>query len=329
MPRKDELEHYEQTEAQDILRLFEAARPSEEYRAPADFRLNVLRALSQKRGRHSPLVWLQDWATSSWVPAAAAALLVLSLGGNAWFVTQSLQTQNPTIQQTASLASGPSQSVQPAPVSAYAFQSGIVSTADLGALAATHPAIEEQVIAFGFATQPAPARSYFLGALYAEALAYLRSGDTGAASERWETIHKTVEPLAEPLAVYASRLQQLLTASTAMVAQEKSDLGVFMSLFESLYETYAGENAVQTLPLFRAGTWLTNMQLAAAAGDKVALRTPQTVAYFQQEMRRLEAPKGVLDALDQMQRVVDQKALTDRDVTALLRLVQKMQRLLG
>jgi hypothetical protein len=102
-----------------------------------------------------------------------------------------------------------------------------------------------------------------------------------------------------------------------------------MALFEPLYEDYAGERAAQTLPLFRAGTWLTNMRLAAAVGDKTALQTPATVRYFQNEMRRLEAPKGVLDALAHMGRVMEQDTLADRDVKKMLKLVKRVQELLG
>jgi hypothetical protein len=46
-------------------------------------------------------------------------------------------------------------------------------------------------------------------------------------------------------------------------------------------------------------------------------------------MRRLEAPKGVLDALAHMGRVMEQDTLADRDVKKMLKLVKRVQELLG
>jgi hypothetical protein len=206
----------------------------------------------------------------------------------------------------------------------------MVVSADLGALVAANSTVEEQMVAFGFASKPVPARSYFLGTLYAEALAYTRGGDPASAAGHWAAIRKEVEPMAQPLTVYARQMETLLRAPTEeQTADSATELVAFMALFEPLYEDYAGERAAQTLPLFRAGTWLTNMRLAAAVGDKTALQTPATVRYFQNEMRRLEAPKGVLDALAHMGRVMEQDTLADRDVKKMLKLVKRVQELLG
>jgi hypothetical protein len=197
-------------------------------------------------------------------------------------------------------------------------------------LVAANSTVEEQMVAFGFASKPVSARSYFLGTLYAEALAYTRGGDTASAAGHWAAIRKEVEPIAQPLTVYARQMETLLTApADEQTADSATELVAFMALFEPLYEDYAGERAAQTLPLFRAGTWLTNMRLAAAIGDKTALQTPATVRYFQNEMRRLEAPKGVLDAFAHMGRVVEQDTLADRDVKKMLKLVKRVQELLG
>jgi hypothetical protein len=46
-------------------------------------------------------------------------------------------------------------------------------------------------------------------------------------------------------------------------------------------------------------------------------------------MRRLEAPKGVLDAFAHMGLVVEQDTLADRDVKKMLKLVKRVQELLG
>ncbi|MDH3604790.1 MAG: hypothetical protein OEU26_34730 [Candidatus Tectomicrobia bacterium] len=326
MSGTDELEQYERTEAQDIMHLFKAAKPVDEVRAPPDFRLKLMRKIAERRERPRAFAWRRGWFQAAFVPALAA-LLVLSLGGNAWFMARTWWTPEPVVQQTASRHPAPSRQERPA--SAHDFQAKMIRSADLGALVAANSTVEEQMVAFGFAPKSVLARSYFLGTLYAEALAYTRSGDTEAAAGHWAAIRKEVEPITQPLAVYARQMETLLLASADDEATRTTELVAFMALFEPLYEDYASERAAQTLPLFWAGTWLTNMRLAAAIGDKAALQTPATVRYFQDEMLRLEAPKGVLNALSRMGRVVQQDTLADRDVKVMLKLVKRVQELLG
>jgi hypothetical protein len=285
-----------------------------------------MRKIAERRERPRPFAWATAWLQPAVVPALTA-LLVLSLGLNTWWTARTWWTPEPVVQQTASRPPAPSR--QEPPASAYDFQTNLIRNANLGALVDAHSTVEEQMVAYGFASKPAPARSYFLGTLYAEALAYARSGDTETATGRWVAIRKEVESIAKPLAVYTRHMETLLTAPADDQADSRAELMALMALFEPLYEDYAGAGAVQTLPLFRAGTWLTNARLAAAIGDKAALQTPATVRYFQDEMLRLEAPKGVLDALSRMGRVVEQDTLADGDVKVMLKLVQRVQELLG
>lgn len=51
MPRQDDLEQYEATEAQSLLHLFAAMRPPPAVQAPPDFRAKVLRQVEQRRAR--------------------------------------------------------------------------------------------------------------------------------------------------------------------------------------------------------------------------------------------------------------------------------------
>jgi hypothetical protein len=301
MSSTDALEHYERTEAQDVLRVFKAAQPGDEVRAPLDFRLKLMQKIVERRERPRAFAWTAGWWPSAVVPALTA-LLVLSLGINTWLAARAWWTPEPAVQQTASRPPVPARQERPA--SAHDFQANMVASADWGALVAAHSTVEDQMVAFGFASKPTPARSYFLGTLYAEALAYTRSGDTASAAGHWASIRKEVEPIAYPLAAYARQMETLLTAPADERGESTTELIAFMALFEPLYEDYVGERAAPALPLFRAGTWLTNMRLAAAIGDKTALQTPLAVRYFQDEMRRLEAPKGVLDAFSHMGRVV-------------------------
>jgi hypothetical protein len=101
----------------------------------------------------------------------------------------------------------------------------------------------------------------------------------------------------------------------------------FLALFEVLYTEDAKSVDAESLTLFRAGAWMENMKLAAAAGDKNALRQVTTAQYLRREMQSLHAPQGILDALEQISHIVDKPALTDGDVKEVLALAKQVQRL--
>src|SRR5918999_1151539 len=92
MARQDELERYEQTEAQDILRLFAALRSSQEIRAPAGFRTQLLRRVMHQETPRGLRRQLATLLTPVWVPSLTAAL-VLSLGANVWLGNYLLSTR--------------------------------------------------------------------------------------------------------------------------------------------------------------------------------------------------------------------------------------------
>lgn len=313
MSRQDELERYEQTEGQELIQLLGVSKSDEELRAPPDFRLNVLRKIEQQRTRPSAWSWTKiDWLPA-WAPAAAVALLVISLGVNAWLGAHMLG-------QPTQMAS----EVRPlqGPAHAYVFQKGIAADADLGALVSAQAMETEPMVAFGFESKPTPARrSFLLGTLYAEALAYVRSGDTETAQQRWQTMDDALADMHEPLISYRREMQSLI--------QQEERFAAFLPLFESFYEASAAREQDQTLPLFQAGAWLTNMRLAAAAGDVEGLRSGDAVAYFHREMIHLGAAKGVLDKLERLGELMAQDTLSAREVKTALKLVQKMQQLLG
>jgi hypothetical protein len=213
----------------------------------------------------------------------------------------------------------------PPPPHAYTFQEGMEQAQDLGTVVAANPVDMEPMSGYGFAAKPAPARAFHLGSTYAETLAYTRSGDTQTAAQHWSIIDKDLTQVLEPLATYMRQVRGRLAQPVASPAE----LGYTLALFEPLYEAYAERAADASLTLFRAGTWLTNMHLAAVTGDTDALRTPNAVQYFQVEMSRLQAPRGVLHALDRLQSILAQNELSQQDVKVVHQLVIKMQRLLG
>src|SRR5437868_4241458 len=130
MRRKDALERYEQTEAQDLIRLFQAVKPPEA-QPPPDFRARVLTQVEQRRTRHGLFGGIIPLLTPWWAPVLAVMLL-LSLSVNVWTGFWAFGQRSPDSQQAAGPVSNPLGREKP--LQAYTFQAGIHSTTDLGTL---------------------------------------------------------------------------------------------------------------------------------------------------------------------------------------------------
>jgi hypothetical protein len=206
----------------------------------------------------------------------------------------------------------------------HLFQSGIKTETSLGALAAAHPAFENRSVALGFAATP---EFYVIGALYAEALAFLHSGNVDVAAKRLVSIEKELRRVPGPssLANYVSNVRHVLESGQYQPVVLRDGL----ALFQPLCEEYARDQGTEQLTLFRVGAWLVDMRLTAAAGDKVLLQQGNRARYFLHEMQNLHAPQGVLDALGQLSHLVAKPQIADGDVQEVLRLVQKIQTILG
>lgn len=308
MSGQDKLERYEQTEARDLIRLLEMSRPQEELHAPPDFRLKVLSKIEKTPSRHGVFSWLNVAFAPGWAPALTAALLVLSLGVNIWLGARALGPGE--VRFVRSLAS------------AYTFQKDIRQDVDLGAVVAAQDAERgPQAHTYGFASKPAGQPSFWLGTLYAEALAYARSGELKAAAQRWQAMDQALPQTDEPLLSYRRNMQEWLQQKPPALEQFQN----LLPFFEPSFEFYAEHQADQTWPLFQAGAWVANMRLAAAAGDTSRLHQRHAVAYF---LARLDVPKGVEDRLGHLGDLMAQETLSEREVKTMDKLLEKMQQLL-
>ncbi|HSX82783.1 MAG TPA: hypothetical protein VLQ80_30010 [Candidatus Saccharimonadia bacterium] len=321
MRRKDALECYEQTEAQDLIRLFQAMKPPEVQLSPA-FRAKVLTRVEQRRARHGLLDGLAPLLTPWWAPVLAVMLL-LSLSVNVRMGLQTFGQRTPASQRSAGPVPDPLGRERL--LQAYTFQAGIHSATNLGTLVTAHAVADEPAVAFGFAATSERARLFRLGTRYAEALAYVHSSNLDAAAQRLAAMHEELVDAQGPsaLSYYINEMQQVLQSQqyTAEVLEK------FLALFEALYTEDARSVDTESLTLFRAGAWTENMKLAAAAGDKDALRQATTAQYFRREMQSLHAPQGVLDALEQIGHIVDKLKLTDMDAAEVLTLMKQVQQL--
>ena len=321
MRRKEALERYEQTEAQDLIRLFQAVRPPE-VPPPPDFRAKVLTRIEQRRARHGLLGGLTPLLTPWWAPALALMLL-LSLSVNVWTGLRTFGQRTPASQQAA----GPVLDLfgKERPLQAFIFQARMHSVTDLGTLVTAHAVTGAPAVEFGFAATSERVRFFRLGTSYAEALAYVHSGTLDAAAQRLAAMHEELVDIqgASALSHYLSEMEHLLQNRqyTTEVLEK------FLALFEVLYTEEAQSLGAESLTLFRTGAWVENMKLAAAASDKDALRQVTTAQYFRREMHNLHAPQGILDALEQISHIAAKPELTDRDITEVLILAKQVQRL--
>jgi hypothetical protein len=124
------------------------------------------------------------------------------------------------------------------------------------------------------------------------------------------------------LSQYLNTMQHVLTQQT----YDARTLAQFVALFEALYEAaYAQDPMADEVILFRAGAWLENLSLATAVGDKDVLQQTQRVKPLYGVLSRLEVPPTTRHALNQLNDLLTQPALTDQDVKAIRGLVGKIQ----
>ena len=102
MNPQDDLERYETTDVQDLLRLFGMVQPPPEGRVPATFRAQVLAQIAQRR---QPW-WRRFWLTPAWVPVLVGSL-VLSVALNVWWGTQAGDVLPPGVHRAPDVKSLP------------------------------------------------------------------------------------------------------------------------------------------------------------------------------------------------------------------------------
>lgn len=90
MTPPDELERYETTEAQDLVRLLRSLNPPQESPVPAAFRTQVLARLA---GQRQPW-WQRLWLAPAWAPVGVG-LLLLSVTLNVWWGVQTWEGHGP------------------------------------------------------------------------------------------------------------------------------------------------------------------------------------------------------------------------------------------
>jgi hypothetical protein len=207
------------------------------------------------------------------------------------------------------------------------FQSAIGTDGALGVLAKQNSVIGDPNVSFGFAEKSDEARFLVIGALYSEAIAYLKAGQYEPCAKRLGSIEKEFINLQVPVSLY-----NYVSKTRNLVELKKLDTATlqdFLSLFQPFFEDYAKGQSADKLTLFRTGTWLVDMGLAASAGNKALLKQTEKIEYFVNEMKRMDAPKGVIESLEAIRQISLKNEITDRDTETVVKMVRKIQTTLG
>ncbi len=211
--------------------------------------------------------------------------------------------------------------------SSSAAQSEIQGAGSLGKLALENSVLGDKGSEFGFAAKSPEAKFFLAGSFYSEALALTKSGDLAEAAKRMQAIEDMLVDVGAPTGLYTYtdtvRLHMLSKNGNAKV------VAGYLSVFQPLFADFARTQSQNKLTLFQAGAWLTDMGLSAAAGDTTLLRQKLYLERMEANMKRMDAPKGVQKALARIAEITAKSKLSERDTKSVLRLVKKIQSLLG
>lgn len=203
------------------------------------------------------------------------------------------------------------------------FQAGIQRETKLSELAETHLKSNGGETTYGFAAKSNEAKIFLIGTIYAESVAYFHSGDYDQAAKRLEAIEKQFitldvsEALFNYIAKVRNRIQRHEYSQEAMAD--------FLSCLQPFLEDYCNTKGQDELTLFRAGTWLVDMALSAAAGDTGRFRNSGKLDYFTRELQRMSAPQGVMQALAKIKKIMDKEKIGKRDTKKLLEQLKAIQ----
>ena len=212
-------------------------------------------------------------------------------------------------------------------LSSHGFQSAITTDKNLAKLAGETDFLGAESVSFGFGAKSPEARFFILGALYSQTLAYLNGGDIKSAAERLKAIEGEFIGLQAPTSLYnfVSKTRNMIERGD----YTREVINEFLILFQPFLEDYALASGKDMPLLLHAGSWLVDFGLAAAGRDEVMLRQSAKLRYLTEEMKRMDAPKGVVDSMQELAEITAKDEISDRDVKKILKLVQDIQTVLG
>jgi hypothetical protein len=309
----------------EIQRWFHALGPPPVGQVSPALRAQVRAQITQEQARLPLWTRLARLTVPAWTAVVAVGLL-LAVGVQVWRGLPWGQPPLPGAHQATPMALDVLGAARR--LHTYRFQVGLPHAATLGTLVAARPVLSAPPPAVGFTPQATRTAFVRMGVLFAEAVAALHGGAVEAASPRLDVLLQTLITVQAPptLTQYLRVMQTLLHSQP----YPGDALASFLSLFEPLYEDAYAQTSGEEVRLFRVGTWLENMVLAAAVSAPTALRQEgQAIAEVRRVLTLLQAPPEVLDTLAQIDQLLRQPTLTAEDVSTIHTLLQHLQQMLG
>lgn len=304
---------------------FQALGPPPVGQVSPALRAHVRARIAQEQARVPIWTWLTHRTVPAWTAVVAVGLLLV-VGMQLWRGLQQGQPSLPGAHQatpTALDVLGAARRLH-----TYRFQAGLPHAATLGTLIAARPVLSVPPPAVGFTPQATRTAYIRMGILFAEAVAALHGDAVEAAAPRLEVLLQTLTTVQAP-----PRLTQYLRVMQTLLHSQQypgDALASFFSLFEPLYEDAYAQIPGEEVRLFRVGTWVENMALAAAVAAPTALRQEgQAIAEVRRVLTLFQAPHEALDALAQIDHLLRQPTLTAEDVSTMHTLLQRIERMLG
>lgn len=206
-------------------------------------------------------------------------------------------------------------------------QAAIGRAANIGDAVLANSVLGKSAATMGFAEKSPEAKTFLTGALYAEALALTRDGQFEDAGKRLAALADLTADLKVSPALnnYLVRVNHLIMKK----AHDRAALLEMLSLAQPFLDQHLGGQSNDMRFLFQTGAWLSDYGMAASAGEYRFLRQPLMLGRTIREMQRLEAPKGVINALQEIKSLTSKKDLGEIEAHQIQQLVKKMQELMS
>lgn len=207
------------------------------------------------------------------------------------------------------------------------MQQSLASVTNLGDLARDNPVPGVTGGTFGFSAGSMEAQYFLAGGCYSQAIALARGGDYAEAAKRLESLSDALIKMEAPGSLYHYLVRMKYLVEKHSYKQEA--LVEMLSLFQPLLEDFARSRSEDAVTLVQSGAWLVDMSMALSAGNSSMLKDRLMLDHMRSEMKRMDAPPGVQDALEEISSIGSQENVTERNVGHVLQLVRNMQQLLG
>jgi hypothetical protein len=207
------------------------------------------------------------------------------------------------------------------------FQAKIQSEQSLAELARNVTPLSQPGNQFGFASRKALFNEFSIGSLFSEAKAYAATAQAMELKTYLALLKAALQNEVSPQSEIINGVIQiqLRLKTQSDFVQANKDLTRLLNDYVAAIK----RQDVQRYNLARAGAWLFDYALAVIAKDKVSIQQLDELAQLTAALQDAGAPPGVLKSLDNMQAIVKQPTIVDRDYQILLQEVENIRGLLG